>query len=328
MQGMPNPGEQIDTRIEIVTPENIAFQYRLAGPFRRLPAYLIDLGLRVVFFILGFLAFMLLSSFFGVPGAGLGASLVLWFLLAWFYGGLFETFWNGQTPGKRMMQIRVVTVEGQPINGLQAVLRNILRIIDAQPLYLYQLGFLSTLLTERFQRLGDLASGTMVVVEEPQWFRGVIRLAEPQVAELASRLPYSFQPSRSLARALAAYVDRRATFSVGRRLEIARPLALPLREKFNLPPETNLDTLLCALYQRTFVAEREEEQGQSPFAAAREEVSGQWAVDGEQKAVDSGQWAVGSGQWAVGSGQSPSASPLPFPSSSSPVAPRPSPPPK
>ncbi|MBN2577425.1 MAG: RDD family protein [Pirellulales bacterium] len=263
---MPSNGDQIDTRIEIVTPENIAFEYRVAGPFRRLPAYLIDLGLRVVLFWLGLMVFMLITGLLGVPGVGLGAGLVWAFLLLWFYGGLFETFWNGQTPGKRMMQIRVVTVDGRPINGLQAILRNILRTVDA--IGFYQVGFVSALLTERFQRLGDLACGTMVVIEEPQWLREVLRLGDPEVTDLAARLPYRFQPSLSLGRALAAYVDRRATFAWGRRLEIARYLGEPLREKLNLTAETNLDLLLCALYQRTFVAEREgETPGQSPFAA-------------------------------------------------------------
>jgi len=266
---MLNAGDQIDTRIEIVTPENIAFQYRVAGPFRRLPAYLIDFTLRAVLFLLGTLAFSIFFGFLGLPGAALGAVLILWFVLSWFYGGLFETYWNGQTPGKRLMQIRVVTVDGQPINGLQAVLRNILREIDAQPVCLFQIGLLSAMLTDRFQRLGDLAAGTMVVIEEPYWFRGVLRLNDPKVMELAAQLPYSFQPSRSLARALAAYVDRRAIFAWGRRIEIARHLAEPLRQKFNLPPDTNLDLLLCALYQRTFVAEREEPaDGQSPFGSA------------------------------------------------------------
>ena len=46
---------------------------------------------------------------------------------------LFEAFWNGQTPGKHMLRLRVVSDEGQPINGLQAVLRNLLRAADAQP---------------------------------------------------------------------------------------------------------------------------------------------------------------------------------------------------
>ena len=53
---MPEPPRQIDSRIDIVTPENIAFHYVLAGPFRRLPAYLIDVGIRIVFLMALFLS--------------------------------------------------------------------------------------------------------------------------------------------------------------------------------------------------------------------------------------------------------------------------------
>ena len=119
---MAPAARQLDNRIKVVTPENIAFEYLVAGPFSRLPAYLIVVLIRV-----GLLVGVSLVLWFGLgmvdlPEMGVGLSLVLWLLLEWFYGGLFETFWNGQTPGKRMMRLRVVTVDGQPINALQAVL--------------------------------------------------------------------------------------------------------------------------------------------------------------------------------------------------------------
>lgn len=63
------------------------------------------------------------------------------------------------------MGIRVVSIEGQPITPLQALLRNILREVDAQPIVFYQVGLRTAMLNRRFQRLGDLACGTMVVVE-------------------------------------------------------------------------------------------------------------------------------------------------------------------
>ena len=50
------------------------------------------------------------------------------FLVSWFYGGFFEAYWNGQTPGKRIMGLRVLSTNGRPINGYQAVLRNLLRV--------------------------------------------------------------------------------------------------------------------------------------------------------------------------------------------------------
>ena len=258
---------QLDTHIDIVTPENIAFHYRVAGPFRRLPAFLIDLAIRVGVAALGMLAALLAFGAAGVGGVGFGLGMLLWFLLAWFYGGLFETFWNGQTPGKRLMKIRVVSIEGQPITPLQAVLRNILREIDAQPLWLYQIGLLAAMSNRRFQRLGDLASGTMVVVEQPQQLPGVVRTGEPEAVRVAALVPPSFQPSRSLARALAAYAQRRRLFPWGRRMEIARHLGEPLRQRFQLPVNIDLDLLLCGLYHRTFIADHDDQssQGSSPF---------------------------------------------------------------
>ena len=133
--------------------------------------------------------------------------LLAWFLFDWFYGGLFETFWNGQTPGKRLMSIRVVSIDGQPIAGWQAVLRNFLRFVDGLPFFfgqaslfpLYQLGLISSAMNERFQRLGDISSGTMVVVEEGQRPYGMVRITEPGALELAARLPPGLQVSRSRA---------------------------------------------------------------------------------------------------------------------------------
>ncbi len=259
---------QIDNAIEIVTPENIEFRYQVAGPFRRLPAYLIDLVLRGMMFLLG-AAFLTIT--FGI--AGLvdlvpGLTFVLWFLLEWFYGGVFETFWNGQTPGKRLLQIRVLSVDGQPINGLQAVLRNVLRALDQQPGVFSLVGLAAATMNDRFQRMGDLACGTMVVVDEPRWFHGVIRLNDPGTIWLAGRIPPSYQAPRTMVRALATYVQRRMNFAPMRRLEIARHLAEPLRQRFNLPPGTDPDLLLCGLYQRTFIEDWDEEpgiRGGSPF---------------------------------------------------------------
>lgn len=266
-----------DTHIEIVTPENIAFHYRVAGPFRRLPAYVIDLVLQAT--AIGAVSFVasLYFGFISLDGVAMAIGLVAFFVISWFYGGLFEALWNGQTPGKRLMQIRVLSADGQPIGGVQAVLRNLLRSADALPAIvvfpLYLFGLISCTATSRFQRLGDLAAGTMVVVEEPQRRHGVVRITEPEALELAASLPPSFDPSRGLAQALSAYVSRRQSFSYGRRMEIARHLAEPLREKFRLPPQTNFDLLLCALYHQIFFGRHADDTlpprtavGDSPFA--------------------------------------------------------------
>jgi uncharacterized RDD family membrane protein YckC len=267
---MANSVAQLDTTIEIVTPENIAFDYRVAGPFRRFPAYLMDLAIRFGILALMWGGLSLLAGIGGGPIA-IAIGLVAMFLLEWFYGGVFETYMNGQTPGKRAMGIRVLTVDGQPINGLQAVLRNILRTVDLYPmlslemfglpapLYIlptFMVGLVAMALNRRFQRVGDLVCGTMVVIEERPWLTGVIKLEDERAAQLAEYVPPDFQVSRSLARSLATYVERRRFLAAARRREIARHLAEPLLEQWEMRRDTSHDLLLCALYYRTFVADR------------------------------------------------------------------------
>lgn len=262
---------QLDTTVEIVTPENIAFRYQVAGPFRRLPAYGIDLLLRTAVLVLVSLVVEVMVSG-GLGDIGYFLLLVASFVLAWFYGVLFETYFNGKTPGKWLLGLRVVSVEGRPLTGAEATLRNLLRGAD---MAVFPVALLVTAGTRRFQRLGDLAAGTMVVVEEGRWFQGLMRIRDAEVLRLANSVPADFRASPSLARALAIYVQRRLFFSWQRRAELARILAVPLRDKLHQPKDTNLDLLLCGLYYRTFVTDQPQDpslregrrsvRDQSPF---------------------------------------------------------------
>ena len=266
--------QPLDTTLYVVTPENIAFEYRLAGPFRRLPALLLDFCLRIAV-QLGLA--MLLFSTLGIASAGLAGFtfLILYFLIDWFYGVLFETFMNGQTPGKYILGLRVLSASGQPINGMQAALRNILRAADM----LLGVGCLAVMtLNRRYQRLGDLVAGTVVVLEERHWLTGVAKLDDPRAIQLAAYLPPNFVVTRTLAKTLATYVERRRFFTPPRRREVARHLAEALLSRFGLPKDTSYDLLLCALYYRTFIADRSQDErrlaeakaalaGPSPFAA-------------------------------------------------------------
>lgn len=285
-----NDPPPIDATIDIITPENISFRYRIAGPYRRLPAFLIDILLRAgvwiaILIVMGF--FAILSIFDTFLGQALAA--VSLFLLEWLYGGLLETYWNGQTVGKRVMGIRVLSVDGQPINALQAFLRNILRVADLMPavslstvmdvsnpmagIPTFVVGLVATLMTRRFQRLGDIVCGTMVVIDEKSWLFEPAKLEDPRVAQLAAELPPSFIVSRTMAQALATYVDRRQLFSPPRRREIARHIAEPLLPKFGLQADTSYDLLLCALYHRTFLSEEEEVALANPYVEMERQVA-------------------------------------------------------
>lgn len=269
---MATKSGQIDSTVEIVTPENIAFHYQVAGPFRRLPAFVLDLLIRSGIFtlfmiILGFAG--ALTNLSGIMGAGM---MIVWFLLDWFYGGIFETWMNGQTPGKWVLGIRVLSVDGQPINGIQAIMRNILRTLDMMPVGTCMLGLVAMTLNQRFQRIGDIVCGTNVVVEERKWLTGVAKMDDARVAQLANYIPADYRVSRTLAKTLAAYVDRRRFFSIPRRREVSRHLAEPLLVQFGFPLDTSYDLLLCALYYRSFVADRSDderiamEMSTSPFS--------------------------------------------------------------
>ncbi len=258
---------QLDSRVEIVTPENIAFGYLLAGPFRRLPAYLIDCALCALVLV-GSLIVVGVGTAFVVGPLGIGVWLVVAFIVSWFYFGLFETFWNGQTPGKRLMGLRVLSVDGRPINAMQAIMRNLLRGLDAQPMLpisvgyglpFYMVALASAAANNRYQRLGDWACGTIVVVERRSKLPSLAHVARDEVFRLAAAVPVHFAPSRSMAQALSVYVARREMISPARRAEIASALAEPLAARFGLPQDTDGDLLLCALYYRAFVADGPQE---------------------------------------------------------------------
>ncbi|MEM9186495.1 MAG: RDD family protein [Planctomycetota bacterium] len=278
---MIDPPPQLDSRTEVVTPENIAFEYRAAGPITRLGAYLIDIGVQLLVVagtvLVAFLVLMALLAGAFSPGVSamevlgnLGAFslFLLWFLMQWFYGALFEYRWNGQTPGKRAVGLRVLQTDGRPINARQALLRNLARWVDSRPampfsgnflaalapvaLGSHLLGFAAAALTPRHQRLGDLICGTMVVAEERSFAGKVEEIDDPAVFKLLETLPAAYVPSRSLAKALSHYIGRRRYFGPARRHEIARHVGRVLIERLNLPAGTDCDLLLCALYLRAF----------------------------------------------------------------------------
>lgn len=242
---MADEREPLDTTIRIVAPENIAFSYRLAGPFRRIPALLIDLA--ILFVVIWISATVLVMA--GLQ-AGLGVFLALLFLLFWGYGGFCETYLNGQTPGKMAMGIRVISVEGLPIDAQQAILRNLLRVADIT-FYCLTAG-VSYLVTERFQRIGDLAAGTMVVIEEKRQLRAVRQVNDPRIDSLLAELPATFTPDADMTEAIASYIRRRDLLGPARRKEVASHLALPLIQHLQLPVGTDPDWLLIALYKRVY----------------------------------------------------------------------------
>ncbi|MFG0264925.1 MAG: RDD family protein [Rhodopirellula sp. JB055] len=268
----------LDTTIGVVTPENIAFEYQLAGPFRRLPAYVIDIFVRaavIAAIVLFLLLFVGLSGLQSLGSFAFAAGIISYFLISWFYGAAMEAFFNGRTIGKWACGIRVIDVDGCPIKGKRAVLRNLLRIADLAPVAALSsldenippvfliptgmVGLICVISTRRMQRLGDIAAGTMVIIDEKMWQLPVAKIDDPRVAPLATFIPGDYAISRSMARTLAIYAERRHYLTPARRREIARHLTRPLIERFDFRPDIDADLLMIALYYKTFLAERNNE---------------------------------------------------------------------
>lgn len=156
--------------LDVATPERVSLSLPVAGIGYRCLAYLVDLALLFSFWVLAYFVFTLLVSdvvgfFQGLSGLVRTLMVVGVFATQWVYWTLCEVLMGGQTPGKRLVGIRVVRVDGSPVGVLESAVRNLLRVVDSFPL-IYAVGCLSILLTRQHRRLGDLLAGTLLVREE------------------------------------------------------------------------------------------------------------------------------------------------------------------
>jgi uncharacterized RDD family membrane protein YckC len=155
--------------LTIETPEQTSLDFPLAGVGSRFLALAADLAIQ---FIAGFI--VLLVAVFALPAMAwsrfgpqwfLAGVIVLVYILNSGYFAFFEAVWNGQTPGKRYAQIRVIKDDGRPISAYDSIARNFLRVVDELPSF-YIVGVLSIFLSKQNKRLGDYVAGTVVVHEK------------------------------------------------------------------------------------------------------------------------------------------------------------------
>lgn len=231
----------VDTRVTVETPEGVDFQYLVAGPGKRGVAYAFDMLLRGGLVAIGAILGFLLGLTAKIPaGSTLALLLIAWFATTWLYGALFESLMRGQTPGKRMMQLRVLRTNGTPVGWFEAFGRNLLLgadgwvVIGLNPLLglrLNTVGLLSMCVTSRMQRLGDVLFDTMVVDETRDHIRrpAELTIGVETIPRDECRGLYDVS-ERSLAVIERLFEDNR-NISPLRREEIARPLANALRQR-------------------------------------------------------------------------------------------------
>ena len=236
----------IDTTLDIDTPEQVRFSFRLAGPAQRSAAYLIDLMIRGALVTVVGIAFAFANLLDDGFGTGLG--LLLIFLLEWGYYIASEMLMNGQSVGKRALHLRVVRENGLPLSFSDSFLRNLLRAADFLPL-MNALGLVVISLDPKFRRLGDLVAGTVVVSEERQSIRPLIAIHPPPSAEELRRLPRQLNLSRLDIDALELFLRRAGHLNPAREHELAEMVAPMYAARFSVRYQ-NPVRFLALLYHR------------------------------------------------------------------------------
>ena len=230
-----------DSSLGVQTPEGIEFVLYPAGLYIRACAWAID----------GFIQGTLMLTIIITAGIfsqvlGFWFSLILLFVLDWFYHTAFEVLNKGQSPGKRIMGIRVVRGDGSPVNPGASFLRNLLRFADTF-MFLYLIALICMLVSAGWRRLGDWVGDTLVVytsyARAPGRFSAPA-LRRPSLPWLAD-IPMAY-PSRPL-----DYEEKQAVLSFARRYpllgkaradEIAAPWAARLKDdsEADVSPSTYL----------------------------------------------------------------------------------------
>jgi uncharacterized RDD family membrane protein YckC len=159
----------------IETPERVPLHFALASIGNRFLACAVDHAIQVLAIALMIVAFTIVANnvTFGdrlaeAPKWVYAVGVVIVFVIFSGYFAFFEWLWSGQTPGKRWLKLRVIREDGRPITFFEAVVRNLVRILDMQPAPLfpfYSVGFISIFASSKDQRVGDMVAGTVVVRE-------------------------------------------------------------------------------------------------------------------------------------------------------------------
>lgn len=227
----------MDTHDKLIidTPEQTSLEFPLAGIGSRFLAMVVDTAIQTAAGLLIFLVFItMLPGFrlFGIAGAQwiIALFIIAGFLLYSAYFAFFEIVWNGQTPGKRYAQLRVMKDDGRPISAYDAVARNLLRIVDSLPGF-YGIGVLSVIFSKQSKRLGDFVAGTVVVHETA--LEGVRPFAETKIDESLPAFDASSITVEEM-RLIETFVERRDSLDPGLRGNMALQIADKIGEKLQV----------------------------------------------------------------------------------------------
>ncbi len=182
-----------DTLI-IETPERVPLHFALASIGNRFLACTVDHAMQGLTMILMGIGFFTLANYSSwgdqltsAPKWVYAVLILVLFLIITGYFAFFEWLWNGQTPGKRWLKLRVIREDGRPVTFWEAAVRNLLRSFDMMPAPFYSIGLISVFSTARDQRVGDLVAGTVVVRERETEAPAFVQVFAAAVSDPALR---------------------------------------------------------------------------------------------------------------------------------------------
>jgi uncharacterized RDD family membrane protein YckC len=264
-------------QLNIETPEQVDLRFPIAGIGSRFLAILADTILQmIVLFFMFFVFGLIVSAAPHVAGTTtmvntgakwfVAAAVLFYFLLYWGYFSLFEAFWNGQTPGKLLLKIRVIKDSGRQITLFESLARNLIRIVDALPSF-YLVGVITMLCNREQKRLGDFVAGTIVVHERTEEqpllshsSRTFTASLYPQPLETPQVPAAPLVPADGIARldagdlnVIDTFFSRALDLDLDKRAEIAGRIAQRMSAKMQVPlpadvaPERVLESIAHAM---------------------------------------------------------------------------------
>lgn len=208
-------------KVSSMTPEAVELEFSPASYVIRSSAYFLDTCVKLLIIICYLLVGIFTNLFSWLPWYSI---FLLVFLLTFFYEALFEYFNKGMTPGKAVFGISVVSATGHPVNFSQALFRNLMRYVDILPT-MYFLGIVVMSFNSRFQRLGDVMAGTMVVYNPKRFMR--IKVSKwDRLDPIAPPVEFTSQERRTI----ISYAERFNHLSMAAKYDIAKAIvdALPV----------------------------------------------------------------------------------------------------
>jgi uncharacterized RDD family membrane protein YckC len=248
--------DRLDTTAAISTPERVVFRFRIAGPGRRGAAWAIDaLLMGTILAVCGLIA-TALAILPGFRGLGAMGGMLAAFAIQWFFGAMWEGWTAGRTPGKMALGLRVIRDDGSPVTWREAVLRNLLRGVDALPVF-GAVGVASMAIDRQQRRIGDLVAGTLVVCEERAHLLGAVVIDPPVTEDERRTIPARIPMARHEIALVEEMLRRRRQLSDERMEELSALLAPRIAEQTGLSSPTWRRSLILA-YARATGRDREE----------------------------------------------------------------------